>query len=315
MLEALLAAVGTPVSDYIDTDSDEVVELMAVVTQPDRTHRGKTITNPIAAYAIEHGILTLTPERLRKDADIIAQLDGADMAIVASYGQIIPKTVLEVPKHGFINWHPSRLPKYRGPTPLQSAIRDGLDTTALTWIVMNEAMDAGDIISQHEFELTEKTFSTAIDEAGQLGAATMWSAIESKIKGKHEPQNEDEASYCKMLSKGDGIVDLDDVTAKQLQNHFRAYRPWPGTRVWMSFSEQPELDCQYIKLTEINLNQTDFTNVSEVPLDKEIFTIEVNGEAKSYLQCIYDENLKSDTFLEIKKAKDENGRDLKLSSL
>ena len=122
------------------------IELSCVITQPDSNNHGKIVQNPVAKYCREQKIKLFQPQKLNLEtSELLDSVPDIDLAILASYGQILSSKVLQIPKFGFVNWHPSELPKYRGPTPMQSALINGDTSTALTWLEMTKEMDAGDI--------------------------------------------------------------------------------------------------------------------------------------------------------------------------
>lgn len=161
------------------------IQLMLIVSQPDRVNHGKTVSNPVVKWSRERELLLFTPNKINKeleDMNIVLAGKKIDMAILASFGQILSEVVLEYPSFGFVNWHPSLLPKYRGPTPMQTALASGDTTTGLSWLEMTKAMDAGDIWLQLEFELGPKIdFKSLADQMAELGANTWALPIVAKL--------------------------------------------------------------------------------------------------------------------------------------
>jgi folate-dependent phosphoribosylglycinamide formyltransferase PurN len=156
----------------------EPISLKLIVTQPDRENRGKTLQNPISKWAKENQIQLFQPEKINKQSEEFTKLcqeNEIETCILASFGQILSQKVLDTPKYGFINWHPSLLPKYRGATPMQSALAAGDKITGLTWLQMTKAMDAGDIYLQIPHQINESdTIVSLSQDMGVLGANT-WS--------------------------------------------------------------------------------------------------------------------------------------------
>lgn len=153
-----------------------------------------------------------------------------DLVIVASYGKIIPKEILEIPKYGCLNVHPSLLPKHRGPSPIQSAILNGDKETGVTIILMDEKIDHGKIISNSKFLISKKfTYPELSQKLAELGTKLLMETIPKWIRGKIEPQaqNELKASYTKILKKEDGKIDW-KKPAEEIERQIRAFHPWPG---------------------------------------------------------------------------------------
>jgi methionyl-tRNA formyltransferase len=159
-----------------------------VVTQPDRpSGRGRRLKpTPVKSTAALLRIPTLEPERLRDVAPLLAA-ERADLFVVASYGKIVPASVLEVPRLGALNVHPSLLPLYRGATPLQSAIRDGRAESGVTIILMDAGMDTGDIVLQERTPVgPRETYGELHDRYARLGAELLAGAVERAVAGTLE---------------------------------------------------------------------------------------------------------------------------------
>lgn len=226
---------GTP--DYVIPIVDSLhknFNLIAVVTGPDqKVGRHQVITpTPVKRISQERGILVLTPEKLNEQ--FIEELEKLkpDLIIVASYGKIIPQKVLDIPKFGALNVHPSLLPKYRGATPIQSAILHGDTSTGLSIIKMDAQMDHGPLIYQEEVPLSKSdTFqSLAISLFGK-SAEILQKVIPDFIEGKitESEQIHDQAVFCSLLKKDDGFFDIENPPSKeQLDRMIRAYYPWPN---------------------------------------------------------------------------------------
>lgn len=156
-----------------------------------------------------------------------------DLLIVASFGKIIPREILEIPKLGAINIHPSKLPKYRGPSPIQSQILDGVTDSAISFILMDNKMDHGPLIFQEPYEIKpEDTFETLLIKMFARSAEILPTLINSLNDEKITPipQNETEATYCEEIKKADGYFDINNPPDNEtLQKMIRAYHPWPGT--------------------------------------------------------------------------------------
>jgi len=204
-----------------------------VATYPDRPQgrRRQPQANPVKLLATENGLFLKEFDYFNREIFHFLQDFQPDLFIVASYGLIIPAKILSLARLGAINVHPSLLPKLRGATPIQTALRQGLKTTGTTLIKMNEQMDAGDILAQQPVSIKpeecylnlEKRLATIsgklliellkmIENTGKLPAGT--------------PQKSDQATYTKLLTKKDGLVNW-AKSAFEIYNQWRAYCHWP----------------------------------------------------------------------------------------
>ncbi len=163
-----------------------------------------------------------------------------DICIVAAYGKIIPKEWLEVPKYGFLNIHPSLLPKYRGASPIQAVILNGGKETGVTIILMDEKVDHGPILAKREFSIFNFQFSKYKElekELAELGSDLLIETLPKWIEGKIKPkeQNHKEATYTKKFSWPDGKIDW-QKQAKEVERQIRALNPEPGT--WTTWNSK-----------------------------------------------------------------------------
>jgi methionyl-tRNA formyltransferase len=221
-----------------------------IVTLPDRpSQRGLAEkATHVSELASEYKIPVIKPAKL-KDQSTIDQIKAwePDIIILASYRKIIPQVLLDIPRFGWLNVHPSLLPLYRGPSPIQSAIIDGLDETGITIMKMNARLDEGEIVSQAPFSiLPEDTYASLREkmayQSGLLLAYTLPSYIDGKIellpqeplvqkliKSKVITTTED--LYTQMFTKESGYIDLENPPSKELLNQLiRGLYPWPGQR-------------------------------------------------------------------------------------
>jgi methionyl-tRNA formyltransferase len=211
-------------------------EVVAVVTTPDKkTGRKQIVTpTPIKIYAEEKNIPVLTPQQFTDGTIEQLQNFKPDLIVVAAYGKIVPNIVLHIPTYGAINIHPSLLPKYRGPTPIQTALLNGDEASGITFIQMDEQMDHGPILQQIPFTLEKTdTFAWLMQSTFAQAAQILPHVINEYTSGKLKtyPQNESLATYTKMITKDDGYIDLaNPPTPEQLDRMIRAYDPWPT--VW-----------------------------------------------------------------------------------
>ena len=207
-------------------------EVVAVVTQTDKPKgRGHEMAfPPVKEVALAAGIPVLQPQRARDEA-FIEELKTyqPDIILVAAYGKLLPKEVLDVPKFGCINVHASLLPKYRGASPIQWAVLNGDEKSGVTIMHMAETMDTGDIIMTKEVVLAkDETAGTLHDKLAEIGGPLLIEAMDALETGRAPRirQNEEEATYVKMLDKTMGNLDF-LKPAVQLERWIRGLNPWP----------------------------------------------------------------------------------------
>jgi methionyl-tRNA formyltransferase len=207
--------------------------IAAVVTQPDRP-KGRALKlqpSPVKEAALRAGLPVLQPERAR-DVAFLAELRrlAPDYIVVAAYGQLLPKAVLDLPPGGCINVHASLLPKYRGAAPIQWAILNGESETGVTIMKITEKLDAGDILIQRATPIAaEDTAATLHDRLARMGAdllvRTLKDCIQNTVSAR--PQDEAEVVYARKITKEDGRLNWAQP-ARALWNRVRAFVPWPG---------------------------------------------------------------------------------------
>lgn len=153
-----------------------------------------------------------------------------DFLLVCSFGEIIPLEILKIPKFGSVNIHGSLLPKYRGASPIQEALRHGDTITGITWTLMNEKMDAGEIIEKRELKINpEDNYETLWPRMSELAAEATFDILMNFVKTcKKTPQDESKATYCRKIKKQDGEINVMQESATEIVNKIRAYTPWPG---------------------------------------------------------------------------------------
>ena len=212
--------------------------VVGVVTAPDAIVGRRKILTPSAVktFVQNNNIPTLQFEKLINGKSMenekwkMKNLNP-DLFVVAAYGKIIPKHILNIPHLGAINIHPSLLPKYRGPSPIQAAILNGDNETGITFIQMDEELDHGPIISQEVVPLKGDETSDALHQKLFQKAAGMLPATIQQISNKiitPTPQDESKVVYCKKITKQDGYFDIENPPSKEiLDRMIRAYYPWP----------------------------------------------------------------------------------------
>lgn len=207
--------------------------IAAVVTQPDKP-RGRELKlqfSPVKILAEKLKLPVLQPAKAR-DEKFISELRELqpDLIIVVAYGQILPQGILDLPKFGCVNVHTSLLPKYRGASPIQSAILNGETETGVTIMKMDAGLDTGEIISQARTPvLPDDNSQTLHDRLAQLGAELLIETIPDYVAGKilPKPQPGEGASYAAKIKKEDGKIDWNEP-AEKILNRLRAFTPWPG---------------------------------------------------------------------------------------
>jgi len=207
-------------------------DIIAVVTQPDKPKgRGlKLQACPVKQWALEHDLPVFTPLKV-KDPEFLKKLRelSPDLIVVCAYGKILPKEVLEIPKHGCWNIHASLLPKYRGAAPINWAIIRGEKETGITIMLMDEGMDTGPILLQKAIPIEEEDTSiTLAEKLSKLGKDAILEAIELFFKGEISPtpQSEEGVCYAPLLKKEDGFFTFDSP-AIEIERKVRGLLPWP----------------------------------------------------------------------------------------
>lgn len=206
--------------------------LVSAYTQPDKpSGRKKELhASEVKKFCQEKNIHLEQPEKFGAVAIEKLRQFEPDIIIVAAYGKILPKTVLDIPKFSAINIHPSILPKWRGPSPIQNAILEGEKETGITIMRMDAGMDSGDILTQEkmlisDIDTSESLLQKASKQSSHLLLQTLPAWIENKIIPKK--QGADKATFCKIISKEDGKINWQE-SAEKIYNKFRAFYPWPG---------------------------------------------------------------------------------------
>ena len=213
--------------------SNPAVNLVAVYTPPDRRRgRGRVMEpSPVKARAQELGTPVYQPSTLR-NTDAIDTLSGLnpEIVVVVAYGRLLPAKVLDIPRFGCLNLHPSLLPRHRGPSPVPGAILCGDDTTGITLMLLDEGMDSGPIIAQHARSIGPGDDAESLTtELFHDGAALLDETLPGWVSGdvKAWPQDDDLATFTSKMERSDGLADW-GRSADFLWRQQRAYTPWPG---------------------------------------------------------------------------------------
>lgn len=210
------------------------LEIAAVVTRPDKpAGRGQgVVMTPVKQRALALGLPVWQPGLLRRPANLeeLRRL-APDVIVVAAFGQILRREVLELPRFGCINVHASLLPRHRGASPITAAILAGDAETGVTIMQMDEGLDTGPMLARRSIPIApDDTTGTLGEKLSHLGAALLLDTLPQWFAGALTPQPQDEAraTYTQLLKKEDGIIDW-QVPAEELARQVRAYIPWPGT--------------------------------------------------------------------------------------
>ncbi|MBA4547512.1 methionyl-tRNA formyltransferase [Thermoactinomyces intermedius] len=213
-------------------EEKEQVEVIGVVTQPDRPKgRKKVLTPPpVKVEALNHDLPVFQPQKLRSEEGIRRVLElQPDLIVTAAYGQILPEPVLEAPKYGCINVHASLLPKYRGGAPIHHAIINGEKETGVTIMYMVKALDAGDMLLQRAIPITsEDNVGTMHDKLANLGAELLKEVLPSILDGTVQavPQDDEQATFAPNITREDEKIDW-KRSARELDCQIRGLCPWP----------------------------------------------------------------------------------------
>lgn len=210
-------------------------DIAAVVTKPDTPRgRGQKLTPPaVKALALKHNMAVMQPSNLADIETAIRKIDNP-VGVLSSYGKIVPTKIIDLFKPGIINIHPSLLPKYRGPSPIESAILNNDQRTGVSIMKLAAKMDAGPVYAQELVSLdgTEQK-PELYSRLANIGSRLLIEHLPSIIDGRLQPEPQDDsvASYCTLLKKSDGQLNPDQLTATVAERKVRAYRGYPKTRL------------------------------------------------------------------------------------
>jgi len=203
-----------------------------VITASDKpVGRKQIITpSPVKIIAEKYKVTVLQPKKIQEAESKIKKIKPG-LIIVAAYGEIIPKKILDIPKHGSLNVHPSLLPKYRGASPIQFAILNGEEKTGISIIKMTEKLDQGPILASLEYLIksSDVTYKELEEELANWGAELLIEIIPDWIDGeiKPKPQDESKATYARIIKKEDGKINW-EKTSEEIERQVRAFNPWPS---------------------------------------------------------------------------------------
>ena len=240
-----------------------------IVSTPDKP-RGRNLKlspTPVTEWAEKNKIEVITPEKLKDEETLnLLKEKNPDICIVASYGKIIPKEILEIPQKGTLNIHPSLLPKLRGPSPIQTAMLHN-EETGVTIMLTDEEVDHGPILkSEKRKAKSEKlTYKQLEKELAELGAGLLIEVLPKWISGKIKPKEQEhaKATFTKKISKEDGHINWNEP-AEIIERKIRAYNPWPGTYTFFEQNNTPSTMLRAKKIRLIILEG------EAIPMDKKL---------------------------------------------
>ncbi|MFC1861854.1 methionyl-tRNA formyltransferase [Chloroflexota bacterium] len=208
-------------------------QVAAVYTQPDKmAGRGRSlVASPVKRVAMNWKLPVVQPASFR-EAEVMAQLADfhPDVIVVAAYGQILPQSVLDIPKYGCINIHPSLLPEFRGASPVAAAILAGSEFTGVSIMLMDRGLDTGPVLARAQVSISaQDTTGSLMAKLSLIAAQLLQEVLVFWLRGEitPQPQDEAEATYTSMLSRQDSEIDW-HLSAVDIWRRVRAFHPWPG---------------------------------------------------------------------------------------
>jgi len=245
-------------------------DVICVVTQQDRPKgRGyKVVPPPVKEYAMSKGIQVLQPQSLRKEPETVEKIRemNPDLIVTCAFGQILPDSLLAIPKYGTVNVHGSLLPKYRGAAPIQWAVINGETKTGVTTMLTDSGLDTGDILLKREIDIPDDmTAGELHDRMSLLGAEVLIETVRKLEEGtiKPIPQDDSQATLAPRITKEMGRIDW-SWEARKIHNLIRGLTPWPGAytfledkkvRIWRSSLADDGLNTGVYPGTIISLDQ------------------------------------------------------------
>ena len=211
--------------------------VFCTITAPDKPsgRKQRLTSSPVKQTTLKYRLPLLQPEKVSNIKADLGKIQP-DLIVLAAYGQIINSEILKLPRFGCLNIHPSLLPQYRGPSPIQTAILNGERTTGISLILMDEKIDHGPLINQKKVKIAHNdTYQSLEQKLAQRGARLLIQTLPDYIKGKIKPkkQKHKQASYTKILNRQDGKIDW-SKSAQDIERKVRAFYPWPGTWTYLA---------------------------------------------------------------------------------
>ena len=274
---------SVPTLEKLYSDSD--IEISYVVTKADtKSNRGQKINlSDVKKKAVEFGIEVLQPIKIKDDREVIEKmkLEQPDFIIVVAYGQILSKEILDIPRVACINGHASLLPKYRGASPIQSAILNGDKVTGTTSMLMDVGLDTGDILMQREIDIDKKETSDSLfEKLSYLTADVILDTIKNFDNINRIKQDDSLATKSVIIKKEFGKIDFKNETKVEIDRKVRAYTSWPSAFI--------EIDSVQYKIWDVNILEEEINCALATKFGEDIYIL----DNKLYAQC-------KDGFIEI----------------
>ena len=214
---------------------DEGFKIAGIITKPDsRKGRGQKFQAPkVKQTGEKFNIPVLQPQKMSEITDFVKKFEKP-AGVLVSFGRIIPQEIIDLFAPAIVNVHPSLLPKYRGSSPIESAILNGDEKTGVSLMKLSKEMDAGDVYSQEEIELSKtETASDLYKTCGEIGAEMLVRDLPKIISGeiKGLKQDDSQAEYCQLLKKSDALLSRDEQTAGQAEQQIRAFEIFPKSKI------------------------------------------------------------------------------------
>lgn len=243
---------------------DSKHNIVSVYTRPDKkTGRNQSLQKSAVKISAEkNGLKIYEPEKFDTETIKKLQEQKPDLLVVAAYGKILAKEVLDIPGFGALNVHASLLPKFRGPSPIQNAILEGETETGTTIMLMNEGIDTGDILSQKKISIgPDETTPELTQRLSELSSDLLVETIPLWVERKIKPQKQDDqkATHCQLIERSDGKI-IWSKEAFSIYNRYRAFFPWPGI---FTFWEKDGFNLR-LKLTKISLDTKNAPNQKKI---------------------------------------------------
>ena len=286
-----IAYFGTPQfsADFLEkilTDPElKEIEVALVITRPDQPVGRKQVLTPSAVKLLAEKF-SIPINYMNGNNLTNQQFNNIDLALVYAFGKIIPADILQIPKYGFWNIHPSLLPKYRGPSPTTYPLLNGDKVTGVTLMKMDEKMDHGPIISQVEYaigpDMRRPELETELTNVGfELFKKEILNVILAKAEGPLQGagiQDHSQATYTKLLKKDDGFVVFQKIEdgiiedGREIYNKFRALYPWPGIWTLVDDKRMKITDCAFAD-GKLVIKKVQFEGKNEIPFNPSIINV------------------------------------------
>ena len=238
-------------------------------------------SSPVKIFAEKYGLKIEQPITLK---NYELEIRNYGLNVVVDYGMLIPQNIIDAPKFGTINVHPSLLPKYRGPSPIQSALMNGEKETGVSIMLIDAKMDHGPILTKKTIQIDkDDTYPVLAKKLAGMASTMLIEAIESYVAGKiiSQPQNDKLATFCQFLTREDGRVNF-NKTAPEIYNQYRGLAPWPGVYVEIK-NEKLKMKNYRLKLLKI-ITSDKMIDVGKMAFDKDKIFIGCNDGAIEVLE-------------------------------